>query len=208
MFGNSLGPVQFAWLEKTLIASAKLGKKCLILSHTSFHKDISGGTPDTPGVQQLVARVNAMKKGTITMVLNGHYHANRMFEENGIVYFDINTTRNIWWQLQKEPHYVDGQGQMVEQSFTFEVVDKDGNMTTFDITTDKATVGEALLEEGLIKGEVGQYGLYVTEVNGIVADYNVDQTYWAFYVDGAYASSGVDTTDVVDGSTYSFKVEK
>lgn len=100
------------------------------------------------------------------------------------------------------------QGQSVEQSFTFEVVDKDGNVTTFDITTDKATVGEALLEEGLIKGEDGQYGLYVTEVNGIVADYNVDQTYWAFYVDGGYAASGVDMTDVVDGATYSFKVEK
>ena len=98
--------------------------------------------------------------------------------------------------------------QPVEQSFTFEVVDKDGNTETFNITTDKATVGEALLEEGLIAGEVGQYGLYVTEVNGIVADYNVDQTYWAFYVDGAYASSGVDTTDVVNGATYSFKVEK
>ena len=98
--------------------------------------------------------------------------------------------------------------QTAEQSFTFEVVDKDGNTETFAITTDKATVGEALLEEGLIAGEVGQYGLYVTEVNGIVADYNVDRTYWAFYVDGAYASGGVDTTDVVDGATYSFKVEK
>lgn len=100
------------------------------------------------------------------------------------------------------------QEQAVEQSFTFEVVDKDGNTETFSITTDKSTVGEALLEEGLIAGENGQYGLYVTEVNGIVADYNVDGTYWAFYVDGAYASSGVDTTEVVDGSTYSFKVEK
>ena len=96
----------------------------------------------------------------------------------------------------------------VERSFTFEVVDKDGNTETFDITTDKGTVGEALLEEGLIAGEDGQYGLYVTEVNGIVADYNVDQTYWAFYVDGEYAMSGVDTTDVADGATYSFKVEK
>ena len=100
------------------------------------------------------------------------------------------------------------QAQVAEQSFTFEVVDKDGNTETFSITTDKSTVGEALLEEGLIAGENGQYGLFVTEVNGIVADYNVDGTYWAFYVDGAYASSGVDTTDVVDGSTYSFKVEK
>lgn len=101
-----------------------------------------------------------------------------------------------------------GQEQVASKSFTFEVVDKDGNTETFSITTDKTTVGEALLEEGLIAGENGQYGLYVTEVNGIVADYNVDGTYWAFYVDGAYASSGVDTTDIVDGSTYSFKVEK
>ena len=100
------------------------------------------------------------------------------------------------------------QVQVASKSFTFEVVDKDGNTETFNITTDKTTVGEALLEGGLIAGENGQYGLYVTEVNGIVADYNVDGTYWAFYVDGAYASSGVDTTDIVDGSTYSFKVEK
>lgn len=98
--------------------------------------------------------------------------------------------------------------QTAEKSFTFEVVDKAGNTETFDITSDKATVGEALLEEDLIAGEDGPYGLYVTEVNGIVADYNVDQTYWAFYVNGEYASSGVDTTDVVNGSTYSFKVEK
>jgi len=100
------------------------------------------------------------------------------------------------------------QVQMVEKSFTFEVVDKDGNLETFDITTDKTTVGEALLEEGLIVGEDGPYGLYVTEVNGIVADYDVDQTYWAFYVDGGYAATGVDLTEVTDGSTYSFKVEK
>ena len=100
------------------------------------------------------------------------------------------------------------QVQTVEKSFTFEVVDKDGNIETFGITTDKTTVGAALQEEGLIVGEEGQYGLYVTEVNGIVADYNVDQTYWAFYVDGEYASSGVDKTDVTDGAVYSFKVEK
>ena len=100
------------------------------------------------------------------------------------------------------------QVQTVEKSFTVVVVDKDGNETTFEYTSDAATVGEALLVEGLIAGEDGQYGLMVTEVNGIVADYNVDQTYWAFYIDGEYASSGVDSTELADGSTYSFKVEK
>lgn len=94
-----------------------------------------------------------------------------------------------------------------ELSFKFVVVDAEGVETTFDITTDKATVGEALLDEKLIEGEDSEYGLYVKTVNGITADYNVNGTYWAFYVNGEYASAGVDSTEVVDGATYMFKVE-
>ena len=94
------------------------------------------------------------------------------------------------------------------KSFTFIVVDKDGNETSFNLSSDKKTVGEALLAEGLLEGENGAYGLYVKKVNGIVADYDIDQTYWAFYINGEYAMSGVDTTDIVEGATYSFKVEK
>lgn len=93
-------------------------------------------------------------------------------------------------------------------AFTFEVVEADGNTTVFTVNTDKKTVGEALLDNALVEGEDSEYGLYVKTVNGITADYDVDQTYWAFYVDGEYAMTGVDTTDVVAGSTYSFKVEK
>lgn len=92
--------------------------------------------------------------------------------------------------------------------FTFKVVDKDGNETLFEINTDKKTVGDALLELELIEGDAGDFGLYVKKVNGIVADYDVDQTYWAFYVNGEYAMSGVDTTDVEAGAEYAFKVEK
>ena len=92
--------------------------------------------------------------------------------------------------------------------FAFTVVDKDGNETAFEIHTDKEIVGEALLELEMIAGEDGAYGLYVKTVNGITADYDVDQTYWAFYVDGEYATSGVDTTPIEEGKTYTFKVEK
>ena len=95
-----------------------------------------------------------------------------------------------------------------ENSFLFVVVDKEGNQTAFDISTDKKIVGEALLDLGLIEGEAGPYGLYVKTVNGITADYDVDQTYWAFYINDEYAMSGVDTTEIIDGDTYSFKVEK
>ena len=95
-----------------------------------------------------------------------------------------------------------------EKSFDFTVIDIDGNSTEFKVFTDKTTVGEALLELKLIEGEEGQYGLYVKKVNGVTADYDVDGTYWAFYVDGEYAMTGVDMTDIVDGSSYSFKQEK
>ena len=87
-------------------------------------------------------------------------------------------------------------------------IDADGNETPFEITTEKATVGEALLDEGLIEGTDSAYGLYVTKVNGIEANYDVDGTYWAFYINGEYAMTGVDSTNVEDGATYSFKVEK
>lgn len=107
--------------------------------------------------------------------------------------------------LDETTEQVLGEGQT---QFMFTVVDKDGNATNFEIHTDKETVGDALLEVELITGEESEYGLFVKTVNGITADYDVDQTYWAFYVNDEYALSGVDTTTIEDGKTYSFKVEK
>ncbi len=95
-----------------------------------------------------------------------------------------------------------------EKSFTFIVTDLEGTETSFDVTSAKKTVGEALLDEGLIAGDESEYGLYVTTVNGITADWDKDQTYWAFYVDGEYAMTGVDQTDITDGATYSFVLTK
>lgn len=94
-----------------------------------------------------------------------------------------------------------------DTSFNFTVTDADGKETAYEIHTDKTTVGEALLELDLIEGEESAYGLYVKTVNGITVDYDKDGKYWAFYVDGEYASAGVDSTDITEGATYSFKVE-
>ncbi len=94
-----------------------------------------------------------------------------------------------------------------ETEFTFTIVDTEGNETGYEIHTDKTIVGDALLELDLISGDEGEYGLYVKTVGGITLDFDTDGKYWAFYVDGAYASSGVDTTDINAGSTYSFKAE-
>ncbi len=92
---------------------------------------------------------------------------------------------------------------------TVEVEVKAGEQSvTFTIHTDKTILGDALIEHGLIDGEQGPYGLYVKSVNGIVADYDVDKTYWAFYIGGEYAMTGVDGTEITDGAHYELVREK
>ena len=92
--------------------------------------------------------------------------------------------------------------------FKFTVVTSDGNETAFLIKTDKATVGEALLENKLIEGEDGAYGLYVKTVNGVTLDFEKDGMYWAFYENGEYASKGVEKTEIKTDIEYSFKAQK
>lgn len=84
----------------------------------------------------------------------------------------------------------------------------DDQSVTFTIKTDKTTLGDALLEHELIDGEDSEYGLYVKVVNGITADYDVDQSYWGFYKDGEYLMSGVDTTEIKDGEHYEIVYSK
>ena len=95
-----------------------------------------------------------------------------------------------------------------EVTFTLTVVDADGNETTHEITTTKTSVGDALIETGMVEGENGDYGLYIKAVNGIVADYNTTGTYWAFYIDGEYAMTSVEQTPIEANTTYMLKVEK
>lgn len=98
-----------------------------------------------------------------------------------------------------------GEGDTV---FTFTVVDADKNETKFEVSTDKTTVGEALLDAGLIAGEESSYGLYVQTVNGITLDFDKDGLYWAFYINDEYAQTGVDLTEIAEGEVYSFRAEE
>ena len=42
----------------------------------------------------------------------------------------------------------------------------------------------------------------------VYGDYDVDGTYWAFYVGEEYGMTGVDMTDIEPGATYAFKVSR
>ena len=113
----------------------------------------------------------------------------------GSVENDVNTQTDVT---------VVGEGDTV---FVFAVVDADGNEKVYEIHTDKTIVGDALLELELIAGDQGEYGLYVKTVDGITVDYDTDGKYWAFYINGEYAMTGVDATPITEGEEYSFKVE-
>ena len=75
---------------------------------------------------------------------------------------------------------------------------------TFTVKTDKETLGDALMEHELLEGEESEYGLFIKKVNGIRADYDLDNSYWALSKDGEYLNTGADTTEISDGEHYEF----
>ena len=77
-------------------------------------------------------------------------------------------------------------------------------MITFTVHTDEEMLGAALLAHNLIEGTDGLY----TKVNGIVADYNVDQSYWGFFIDGEFAMTGLDQTPITEGTVYQLAYTK
>ena len=79
---------------------------------------------------------------------------------------------------------------------------------TFTVKTDKQILGDALLDNGLIAGEESTYGLYVKEANGMTADYDTDGLYWAFYQNGSYLLTGVDSTPISGGEAFEIRLEK
>ena len=87
-------------------------------------------------------------------------------------------------------------------------VKAEDHQITFTIHTDKTTVGDAMMEYGLLEGEQQTAGMYLKKVNGITADWDADQTYWAFYIDNEYAMTGVDHTDIQEGVIYRLERSK
>jgi len=105
------------------------------------------------------------------------------------------------------PEDVDGAFQSIgtgDTVFQFVITGPDETVTGWDVHTDETTVGAALLGVGLIAGDESDWGLMVTEVNGIVADWDADGAFWAFYIDGEFAMIGVDAADIEPGVTYAF----
>ena len=96
------------------------------------------------------------------------------------------------------------------KAITFEVVNKAGVSTEYDVKTDAEYLRQAM-EEAMeaeigftFGGEESQYGLTIHTVNGEKADFNTDSAYWSILVNGEYGQYGAESQPVIDGDTYSF----
>ena len=87
-----------------------------------------------------------------------------------------------------------------EKTITVKVV-ADEQELTFTIRTDKENLEDALVEHNLIDGDRGAYGMYIKKVNGIVADFDADGSYWAITKSGE-DTLGAKATIIADGDCY------
>ena len=87
------------------------------------------------------------------------------------------------------------------KAIVFQVTHSDGNVVNFDIRTDSENLRGALEQKGLIAGDEGPYGLFVTQIDGETAD-DSQRQWWCFTKDGEMLNTGVDDTMIADGEHY------
>ncbi len=89
------------------------------------------------------------------------------------------------------------------KEITFVVVHGDETNQEFDIHTDEEYLQGALVQEGLIEGTEGDYGMYVMTVDGETADESKEQ-WWCLTKGGETHMLGVGETPIADGEQYEF----
>ncbi len=103
----------------------------------------------------------------------------------------------------------DSEKKADEKSITLEVVDNNGDTTPYEINTDKEFLYDAVADvDGLtLDGYEGDYGYYITAVNGLQADYEIDGAYWSLYVNDEYGMHSISQQPVTEGDTYKLVYE-
>ncbi len=85
------------------------------------------------------------------------------------------------------------------KAIVFEVVQKDGTSKEHEISTDAEYLADALVEKGLV--EYAKDGMYNT-IDGITADWSVDESWWCITKDGEMTSIGMNEQVIADGEHY------
>ena len=105
----------------------------------------------------------------------------------------------LWAYATYRSNVTIGEGAK-EVSFT---VEAEGKMITITLKTDKATLGEAMYEQGLINDPS-----FFDTLNGMLASWSADQAYWAFYEGETMIPHGVNDENIEGGESYRFVYTK
>lgn len=87
------------------------------------------------------------------------------------------------------------------KTITVDVVHRDASRKTFEYHTDREYLGEVLTDEGLVSGEEGAYGMFITIVDGETAD-DANQEWWCITKNNEKLNTSADQTPIVDGEKY------
>ena len=89
-----------------------------------------------------------------------------------------------------------------KKAYTVTVIHGDGSTKEYHYTTEEAYLGDALVAEGLLQGDITEYGLTVHTVDGEKASWEENQSYWALFIGEEYATTGVSQVPVNDGDSF------
>ena len=95
------------------------------------------------------------------------------------------------------------QAQAGGKDITINVAHSDGTTKSFAISTDAAYLYDAQKDEGILQGEDGEYGVFVTAVDGEEADGDAGE-YWMYDCNGEAAQYGVESQPIADGDVFDF----
>lgn len=95
-----------------------------------------------------------------------------------------------------------------DKTCTVIVTAPDGNDTKYTMELQGDTLYDCLVANGFdFDGYQGEWGYYLTTINGVSADYDADGAYWSLYVNGEYGQFSIDAQPVAAGDEFELKYE-
>ncbi|MCI9421307.1 MAG: DUF4430 domain-containing protein [Dorea sp.] len=92
-------------------------------------------------------------------------------------------------------------GQTGAKEITVTVVHADETSKDFVYQTDAAYLGEVLKSEELVEGTEGEFGMFITSVDGETADDSKEQ-WWCITKGGEALNTSADQTPIEDGEKF------
>ena len=88
------------------------------------------------------------------------------------------------------------------KTITVTVVHKDGSEKVFTCPTEEEFLGKVLVNENIVVGSYGEFGLYFDTADGEKADWNVDNGWWQVFIGEEAAITGADQIPVANGDSF------